>query len=191
MRTKDEIRSDYIRKRKELGELERQRLSRQIADQAMGYLSENQWIKHIHVFLPSERLNEINTWVLVKELFTSQKNVYTSVTDFDLKVMRTVLIDIHTEFTRDKFNLPVPINPLFIGEQQLDLVFVPLLAFDLKGMRVGYGKGFYDKFFTAMKRDVRKIGLSYFPPMDVLPSESHDVLLDGCILPDKVINLKK
>lgn len=191
MRTKGEIRSHYIEKRKELGELHRQRLSQQIAEQAKLYLMENQWIAHIHVFLPIQKLNEINTWLLIQELFNLRKNVYTSVTDFDMNVMRTVSIDRHSEYTIDKFGLPVPKNPRFTGEErQLDLVFVPLLAFDLKGMRVGYGKGFYDQFFTTMKGDVRKIGLSYFPATELLPKENHDVLLDGCILPDQRLYFK-
>jgi len=188
MRTKEEIRSHYIKKREELGELGRRQLSRQIADQAKRYLSENGWIEHVHIFLPIEKLDEINTWSIIQELFNLQKQVYTSVTDFDSKVMRTVSLDIHSEFTTDKFGLPIPLHPLFTGEeQQLDLVFVPLLAFDLNGVRVGYGKGFYDQFFASVKGVVRKIGLSYFPAADFLPGEDHDVLLDGCILPDQSI----
>lgn len=192
MRTKKEIRSQYLIKRKELGEIERQRLSQKIADQAKLYLSENQSLRHIHIFLPIQRLNEINTWLLIQELFKLQKNVYTFVTDFEMNVMRTVSIDRHSEFTTDRFGLPVPIDPLYTGEgQQLDLVFVPLLAFDLKGMRVGYGKGFYDQFFTTMKGDVRKIGLSYFPAAEILPQEVHDVMLDGCILPQQSLCFTK
>ncbi|HSI74742.1 MAG TPA: 5-formyltetrahydrofolate cyclo-ligase [Lunatimonas sp.] len=191
MRTKGEIRSLYIKKRKELGVLERQRLSQKIADQAKLYLLDNKWMEHIHVFLPIQKLYEINTWLLIQEMYNLRRKVYTSVTDFEMNVMRTVSIDTHSEFTTDKFGLPVPVNPLFIGEgQQMDLVFVPLLAFDLKGVRVGYGKGFYDKFFATMNGEVRKIGLSYFPAADLLPQESHDVLLNGCILPDQRLHFK-
>lgn len=186
MRTKKEIRSHYLIKRKELGEIERQRLSQKIADQAKLYLLENQSLQHIHIFLPIQRLNEINTWLIIQELFILQRFVYTSVTDFEMNVMQTVAIDSHSEFTTDRFGLPVPIEPFFTGEgQKLDLVFVPLLAFDLKGVRVGYGKGFYDQFFTTLKGDVRKIGLSYFPAAELLPQEDHDVMLDGCILPQQ------
>jgi 5-formyltetrahydrofolate cyclo-ligase len=191
MKTKGEIRSHYLEKRKVLGEPHRQRLSQQIAAQAKLYLLENQWIEHIHVFLPIQRLHEINTWLLIQELFNLRKNVYTSVTDFDLNVMRTVSINRNAEFATDRFGFLVPIDPLFIAkEQRMDLVFVPLLAFDLKGVRVGYGKGFYDQFFTTMKGDVCKIGLSYFPAAELLPQEDHDVLLDGCILPDRILNFK-
>lgn len=191
MKTKAEIRSQYLKKREGLGELECQQLSRQIAEQAKLYLMEYKWMRHVHIFLPIQRLSEINTWFVIQELFALQKNVYSSITDFDTNVMRTVSINRHSEFTTDKFGLSVPKDPLFTGEEQrLDLVFVPLLAFDLKGVRVGYGKGFYDQFFTTMKGDVRKIGLSYFPAAELLPQEDHDVLLDGCILPDRILNFK-
>lgn len=192
MRTKAEIRSCFLRKRKEIGREQRQQLSQQIVDQAMKYVEENRWINHIHVFLPIDKQHEINTWLLVRKLFHLQKMVYTSVTDFDRKVMRTVKIGIESKFVEDKFGLPVAVNPSFTLEsQQFDLVFVPLLAFDLNGVRLGYGKGYYDRFFATLKKDVRKLGLSYFPATELLPRESHDVLLDGCILPDQIICFTK
>lgn len=192
MRTKAEIRAHFLKKRKDLGETERQRLSRQIDGQTRQYLNENRWIRHIHLFLPIEKLYEINTWFLVQELLNRQKQVYTSVIDFDSNVMRSVRIDKSAIFVKGKFGVPVPANPLYVEDgQQFDLVLVPLLAFDLKGVRVGYGKGYYDRFFKSMKGDVRKIGLSYFPATDLLPREDHDVLLDGCILPDQTIYFTK
>jgi 5-formyltetrahydrofolate cyclo-ligase len=192
METKEEVRARFLNKRNDLGETERDRLSMQIAGRAVAFLSENLWINHIHVFLPIRKLNEINTWLLIQELFRLEKQVYTSVTDFGRETMHTVRIDVDSKFAEDKFGLPVPIAPNFIRDNQgFDLVFVPLLAFDLKGMRVGYGKGYYDRFFESINRDVRKIGLSYFPPTELPSREHHDVLLDGCILPDQIIYFNK
>jgi 5-formyltetrahydrofolate cyclo-ligase len=64
---------------------------------------------------------------------------------------------------------------------------MPLLAFDSKGDRVGYGKGYYDRFLAACRKDVLKIGLSYFPPVSSIDDiEIFDKKLDFCITPERV-----
>ena len=66
------------------------------------------------------------------------------------------------------------------------MVLVPLLAFDSKGYRVGYGKGFYDRFLKQCRNDCVKIGLSYFEPIDAINDAGEfDVPLDFCITPQK------
>nr|MBI1232077.1 5-formyltetrahydrofolate cyclo-ligase [Cytophagales bacterium] len=192
MRTKSEVRALFLQKRKDLGETERQRRSERIAEEAMRFLAENSALKHIHLFLPIERLYEVNTWVLLEKLFAAEKQVYSSVSDFDMHEMHTVLIHKDSVFTTGIYGLPTPINPVRIADdQQMDVIFVPLLAFDLRGVRVGYGKGFYDRFFATSSKDVMKIGLSYFEETELLPRESHDVLLDGCIFPNGSIYFKE
>lgn len=192
MRTKSEIRAHFLQKRKDLGETERQRRSERISEEAMRFLAENSALQHVHLFLPIERLYEVDTWVLLEKLFAADKQVYSSISDFDMHEMHTVLIDKDTIFTTDTYGLPTPINPVRIADdQQMDVIFVPLLAFDLRGVRVGYGKGFYDRFFATGNMDVMKMGLSYFEETELLPRESHDVLLDGCIVPKGSIYFKE
>jgi 5-formyltetrahydrofolate cyclo-ligase len=70
----------------------------------------------------------------------------------------------------------------------IDVVFVPLLAYDKLGNRVGYGKGFYDKFLNQCKPDVLKIGLSFFEPEELIEDVfENDVKLDFCVTSEKVI----
>ena len=67
------------------------------------------------------------------------------------------------------------------------MVFVPLLALDKKGHRVGYGKGFYDAFLKDCKPDVIKIGLSFFEAEDIVDDVfKSDVKLDYCVKPENV-----
>ena len=74
-----------------------------------------------------------------------------------------------------------------IDEKEIDLVLVPLLCFDKKGFRVGYGKGFYDRFLSKCRSDVLKIGLSYFKPVEKIEDvRDFDVALDYCITPKGV-----
>ena len=83
--------------------------------------------------------------------------------------------------------IPEPVDGLEVPASKLDVVFVPLLAFDKKGHRVGYGGGFYDRFLKSCKKDVLKIGLSFFlPELEIEDIHSDDIPLDFCVTPGEV-----
>ena len=64
----------------------------------------------------------------------------------------------------------------------IDLAIVPGSVFDKQGNRIGYGAGYYDKFFSSLKKDIIKIGLCYdFQVIDSVPSSSYDVPMDYII----------
>ena len=63
-----------------------------------------------------------------------------------------------------------------------------MLIFDLKGNRIGYGKGYYDRFLQECRQDVLKVGLTSNVPLDLIPGvEEHDMPLDYCIYPYGVL----
>lgn len=67
------------------------------------------------------------------------------------------------------------------------MVLIPLLAFDKNGYRVGYGKGFYDRFLAECRPDVVKVGLSVFEPIDEITDlNEFDIKMDFCITPNRV-----
>jgi 5-formyltetrahydrofolate cyclo-ligase len=66
-------------------------------------------------------------------------------------------------------------------------VLIPLLAFDKKGNRVGFGKGYYDKFLVHCKPTVLKVGLSFFDPVDEIEDIiGIDIPLDFCVTPKAI-----
>lgn len=72
-----------------------------------------------------------------------------------------------------------------IDPLRLDIVLVPMLVSDLRGHRVGYGKGFYDRFLPLLREDCIKIGISFFPPIDQIADvHAGDQPLDYCLHPD-------
>ena len=83
------------------------------------------------------------------------------------------------------WGIPEPQGGIEIDPQQLDVIFIPLLAFDIKGNRLGYGKGFYDRFLSNCKPQALKIGLSLFEAESSIPQEKTDVMLTHCVTPDK------
>lgn len=101
--------------------------------------------------------------------------------------MQAVLVENDTVFETNKFNIPEPVGDKILEPQLVDVVFVPLLAFDVKGYRVGYGKGFYDRFLPQCAQDVVKIGFSFFEAIDAISDvNEYDVPLNYCITPMSV-----
>ena len=88
---------------------------------------------------------------------------------------------------KNEFNIYEPEEGNRVDPTEIDMILVPLLAYDKKGYRVGYGKGFYDKFFAGCRKDCIKAGFSYFEPVDEITDKADfDVPLDLCITPQTV-----
>ncbi len=96
--------------------------------------------------------------------------------DMQTGEMNHYLWKTNTVLVKNKFGIPEPDHGDVISPENIDLVFVPLLAFDRHGQLVGYGKGMYDRFLKQCRPDVRTIGLSLFEP--VLQIEDADSV--GC-----------
>ena len=100
--------------------------------------------------------------------------------------MDAVAVTEDAAFIKGSFNVPEPVSDHILSPESFDLVFVPMLICDQKGYRVGYGKGFYDKYLAKCRRDCIKIGLSYFPPVDSIEDkEQFDIPLNICITPQQ------
>ena len=97
-----------------------------------------------------------------------------------------------TRLKKSKWNIPEPVDGIEIAPNKLDVVFVPLLAFDGQGQRVGYGKGFYDRFLAQCRKDAIKIGLSLFEAEERISDfEESDIPLDFCVTPKKVYSFSE
>lgn len=182
---KKALRAKYKTLRKELSEIEIEEKSLAIANNV---LKLPVWEKtYFHVFLPIEEQKEVNTEFILHLLSGKDKEIVVSKSDFETRNMTHFLLTDNTKIKKNEYNIPEPVDGLEVPATKIDVVFVPLLAFDKIGNRVGYGKGFYDKFLSQCKPETIKIGLSFFEPeefiSDVLES---DVLLDYCICPDNV-----
>jgi len=107
--------------------------------------------------------------------------------DIDSHRLKPVAVTNHTEYELNDMGIAEPVNGVEISTEEIDAVFVPLLCFDLQGYRVGYGKGFYDRFLAECREDVIKIGFSYFEPVNSIDDiNEFDVPLNLCITPNKL-----
>ncbi len=135
--------------------------------------------------------NEINTEFLLQILAGRDKEVVISQSDFETRKMTHFLLTDNTKIKKNDYGILEPVDGLEVPTTKIDVVFVPLLAYDKTGHRVGYGKGFYDIFLKECKPDVIKVGLSYFDPEDSIADiAENDIRLNFCVTPDGIFEFK-
>ncbi|MFT3827768.1 MAG: 5-formyltetrahydrofolate cyclo-ligase [Chitinophagaceae bacterium] len=101
--------------------------------------------------------------------------------------MEAIQVDKKSVLVKNKHNVLEPADGIIVDPQRLDIVFVPLLAFDDKGYRVGYGKGYYDRFLARCRPDIIKIGFSFFEAVESIEDMNEfDVPLNFCITPRRI-----
>lgn len=186
MKTKTELRQEYRQLRKQLSGAEVNDLSQKIAKQVEIWLDGQESLMQFHLFFPIAKFNEVNTFYLQQLLEQRGKTLYTSQVNREEDRLDTLLLPSEAAFFLDEWGIPVPQESLRVPTTKIQVVFVPLLAYDSSGHRLGFGKGFYDKFLSSLEQSVIKVGLSFFPAEDAIPTEPHDVPLDYCITPDRI-----
>lgn len=140
-------------------------------------------VEVVHVFLPMDSKNEPDTFLFVDWLRLNKPNVTILVprADFDASLMTNHVYTGLDGLSRSVFGILEPVGEMQY-EGRIDLVLVPLLAFDRRGYRVGYGKGFYDRFLSGI--ETKKVGLSLFEPVEeIADADQYDVKMDACICP--------
>jgi 5-formyltetrahydrofolate cyclo-ligase len=188
---KAELRVLFKEKRNQLTEVELKRGSEKIALAVAGFCEKHPELDHFHLFFPIQKLKEVNTFLIRDLLEQRNKTIYTSEIGDLNNEMETILVQRNTVFDEDRYGIPVPKNFERISPEQIQVVFVPLLVVDYRGHRIGYGKGFYDRFLAKFNSEVIKIGLSIFEPIQQIPSESFDIPLDYCVTPKNMFNFSK
>ena len=184
---KAEARTHFIHLRKALSE-------KQIEEANLAILAQFETldfsnIGHLHLFLPIADKNEVNTRLLANWLRENQPAIRLVLSKSETKqhTLRHFVWDENTVLHTNQWGITEPLGGLEVEEKELDMVLIPLLAYDLQGNRVGYGKGFYDRFLANCNANVQKVGLSYFEPLDSIEdAESFDIKLNSCISPEKI-----
>ncbi|SFC93515.1 5-formyltetrahydrofolate cyclo-ligase [Algibacter pectinivorans] len=140
-----------------------------------------------HIFLAIAEQKEVNTDYILNILAGKDKNILISKSDFKTGGMTHFLLTDNTVIKKNKYNIPEPIDGIEITNNKIEVVFIPLLAFDKQGNRVGYGKGFYDRFLADCNPETIKIGLSFFEAeTEITDVFDGDIALDYCVTPKRV-----
>jgi len=182
---KKELRQKYKGKRQELSDAEIDVLSLAIANKVFTLPI---WDKtYFHIFLPITEHKEVNTEFILHLLSGKDKEIIISKSNFETCSLTHFLLTDNTKIKKNQYNIPEPIDGLEVPTNKIEVVFVPLLAFDKTGHRAGYGKGFYDKFLKECKPETIKIGLSFFKAEELIEDVfENDVKLNYCVTPNKI-----
>jgi 5-formyltetrahydrofolate cyclo-ligase len=188
---KADIRRQYLAARQALSAEQVQRSSQAIAERFFAeFLAESPSPGvGLHLFLPIAGQNEVDTWPIVRRCWADYPQVHVAVPQVlpDRVGMVQLALPPGTQVVRGAFGVPVPLAPVPAPEANLAWVLLPLLAFDERGQRVGYGQGHYDRFLARLGPQVQRVGLSLFGPGPLVADVGqYDIGLTACITPERV-----
>lgn len=187
MITKKDIRKHFLEQRLNLPDATAADLNERLLANARQL--DYQRVRYLHLFLPISEKKEVDTWPLARWLRQQHPDVQLVLSKADMKTGDMLHYAWHTNtvLVKNRFGIPEPENGELVQPEAIDLVMVPLLAFDRQGQRVGYGKGMYDRFLKLCRPDVRTVGLSLFGPIDgISDADAWDVPLQTVVTPDYI-----
>lgn len=119
--------------------------------------------------------HEVDTFSLIQEAL---KTHIVCVPKVQGENMEFYVIHSLDDLKAGAFHILEPMTKEKISPSQIDLMIVPMLGFDITLHRVGYGRGYYDRYFSRGFKGY-KLGLAFsFQQVDFITSDSYDIALD-------------
>lgn len=135
-------------------------------------------------FYPMEKHNEPNTILLTSYLQAFNPGLTIAYPVVDQKSQTMQFYEATNSYQINSLGTHEPIKQNLIPNNLIDTFLVPLLGFDLNGHRLGFGKGYYDKYFSTCIHSHIRLGISYFEPIpNMTDTHEFDVPLTHCITP--------
>jgi 5-formyltetrahydrofolate cyclo-ligase len=142
------------------------------------------FIKCLHFFLPIEGKHEPDTWPIIERIRREFPHVRISLPKMKGDELENIYFEGLHQLKKNKWGILEPEQGVPTPTEKIDMVIVPLLAFDEKGHRVGYGKGFYDRFLAQCRKNCQRIGISFFSATTLIEDiDDNDIRLTSCINP--------
>ena len=185
--TKSELREIYLNKRKAISAAEHANQSHLIT-QTFFEKIDLQNVRSLNCFISLKHKGEVETKDIFERLWQDHPRIKTFAPRINTQTdeLESVAINGQTNLIENKWQIAEP-EGATTDPASLDLVIVPLLCFDESGHRVGYGKGFYDRFLAGCRRDSTKVGLSFFSPSEQIDDiDEFDIRLDFCVSPNEL-----
>jgi 5-formyltetrahydrofolate cyclo-ligase len=182
---KSELRQTYLAMQKAISQEERSAKSEAIADLFFRTFDLGR-VKFLHSFIPIKKFNEVDTRLILERVWLDHPQIQIVVprVDHETSEMKSLIFDRDTELVSSAWEIDEPAHDELVADDAIDMVITPGVCFDRSGHRVGYGKGFYDRFLKKCRRDCMKIGLSFFEPVEKIDdSYAGDVALDFVVTP--------
>ena len=148
----------------------------------------------VHCFISLDKLNEVDTTPIFHGIWKRFPQIHTVVPRINGESgnLDPVTYCAETEMERNVWGIAEPIAEDVADPRDIDIVLTPGLCFDSRGHRVGYGKGYYDRFLRECRPDCLKAGLSFFEPIDIIDDiNENDTPVDMVITPAGVVQFAK
>jgi 5-formyltetrahydrofolate cyclo-ligase len=186
--TKQELRKIYLQKRESLSEAEYGQLNF-LLYQNFFASTDLSFIKVLHTFLPIHAKKEPDTWLMIDRIQREFPHIRISIPRVNNQKgeLENFYFEGLHQLITTPWGIQEPKHGIPAEPERIDMVLVPLLAFDEQGHRIGFGKGYYDRFLSNLKPSALKIGISFFSPEKILPEISAtDVSLNQVITPNQL-----
>lgn len=184
------LRKEILEKRNNLDLVKREEMDRKILNK----FYETQYYKKAEkIFIYISYASEINTKEIINKALKDNKKIYVPRTEFKTRHMDAVEIKSLDNLEESSYGILEPSKEVpNIDPNELDLIVVPGVAFDKSGGRMGYGAGFYDRYFKKIKKEninkIVKLALAYEVQMlDKVPMNEQDVPVDYIITENEFI----
>ena len=187
--TKSELRKIYLEKRASMSPSEIDTTSRAIADRFFKTVDLTD-VKKLHTFIRVARTHELDTSRIYYRLWRDRADIETYAPRIELggTKMENVFFHAASDLVENRWGIREPDGDQTAGPNEFDVILVPLLAFDSFGHRVGYGKGYYDRFLAKCRPDCLKVGLCAFAAETKIDDiHEADIKLDLCLTPNETI----
>ncbi len=184
---KKELRKIFAEKRSSLSDAEKSKLDDLLLIQFQKLRLPV--IQYLFTYYPLVAKHEPDTGLVTRYLQFLFPHLQIAIpkTDFNTGEMKAMLVSDESIYALNHYGIYEPENSIELDPLMIDLVIVPLLAFDKTGFRVGYGKGFYDKYLALCDEKIVTVGFSYFEPVEKIEdTNAFDVPLKYCITPERL-----
>lgn len=183
---KEEIRKQMMARRKTLSPGELAMISESICHALFSNFQLAE--KKISLFLPIERAFEINTYPILEKALSLDSLVAAPKCNPKTVDLKHIQVDENSQFELSNYGIPEPSKGRVVSAEHIDIVVVPLLAVDRRGYRVGYGKGYYDRFLKKCSPRTQFIGISHFDELidEIEDVHSKDIRLHAVITPNTI-----
>jgi 5-formyltetrahydrofolate cyclo-ligase len=186
--TKQELRKLYLQKRIALTPTHLEDLNQKLLENFFSSVDLSE-IRVLHTFLPIEKKNEPNTWLIIDRIKKDFPKIRISIPRVNNQtgLLESFYFENKEQLNKNIWGILEPKQGMPTEPSDIDTILIPLLAFDLDGHRAGYGKGFYDKFLKTCSSSSKRIGISLFPPVDKIDNvNDFDEKLNFVITPEEV-----
>jgi 5-formyltetrahydrofolate cyclo-ligase len=186
--TKDDLRKQYSEKRLALTETEYARLNQLLCD-TFFHSVDLSVVRVLHTFLPIKKFKEPDTRLIIDGIRKTFPAIQLSIPKVNEQTgaLENYFWEGPDQLVQNKWGLTEPRQGVPTPTDKIDMVLVPLLVVDQHGYRVGYGKGYYDRFLSTCRPDCKTLGISFFPPIESISGiEWFDRKLDMAVTPGQL-----